>query len=76
MDKTPFDRLASAGWPPARLALSLDESLQVLSNWKTRGIPASKCKAIEALSGVSVRLLREDWRDYWPELAKPANVRA
>ncbi len=75
MDKTPFEHLAEAGWPPSRLAAQLDESIQTLSNWKSRGIPPAKCKAIEKLSCVSVRDLRpDDWADYWPELAEPVKV--
>lgn len=68
MPHTPFEYLADAGWPPSKLAAQLNESIQTLSNWKVRGIPASKCKTIEKLSGVSVcRLRPDDWHDYWPE---------
>ena len=57
----------------AGLAAALSDAQQVVSvqavcNWRERGFPANKCKAIEALVGVSVvRLRPDDWRDYWPE---------
>ncbi len=63
--QTAIDRKGSA----QALADALGVTPQVVSNWKTRGVPANMCKAIEAVTGVSVRELRDDWRDYWPELA-------
>ena len=54
----------------AAVASALSESIQAVSNWTVRGVPANRCKAVEALIDVSVRDLRpNDWRDYWPELA-------
>jgi DNA-binding transcriptional regulator YdaS (Cro superfamily) len=51
------------------LADLIGVSPQVVSNWKTRGVPPEQCKAIEAATGVTVKDLRpEDWRKYWPEL--------
>lgn len=51
------------------LAAILGVTPQAVSNWKDRGVPPGKCKAIEAATGVSVKELRpEDWRDFWPEL--------
>lgn len=50
------------------LADALGESIQVLSNWKSRGVPPNKCKAVERVLGVSVKVLRpNDWQDFWPE---------
>jgi DNA-binding transcriptional regulator YdaS (Cro superfamily) len=52
------------------LADLLGVTSQVVSNWKTRGVPPEQCKAIEAATGVSVKDLRpDDWSRYWPEAA-------
>jgi len=52
----------------AKLAGALDETAQAVSNWRSRGVPANRCKAIEAATGVSVQRLRPmDWQDYWPD---------
>ena len=57
----------------SELATALGESPQTVSNWRHRSFPAHRCKAIEALTGISVRRLRpDDWRMYWPEPAKVA----
>jgi len=51
------------------LADLLGETPQALNNWRTRGVPPSKCRAFAAATGISVKLLRpNDWGDYWPEL--------
>lgn len=53
------------------LADALGESMQTITNWRARGVPANKCAAIEQLTGISRRDLRPtDWAEYWPELAK------
>lgn len=49
---------------------ALGESPQTITNWRARGVPANKCVAVEAATGISRRELRDDWRDYWPELAE------
>lgn len=56
------------------MAQRLNTSVQAVTNWKARGAPpASKCAAIEAITGVDRRELRpDDWADYWPEAAKVA----
>ena len=55
----------------AGLAVALGETIQTVWNWRARGFPPNKCKAIERVTGVSVRELRpNDWRDYWPEPAR------
>lgn len=51
------------------LADALGETPQLVSNWRHRSFPANKCKAIEAITGISVQRLRpDDWREYWPPL--------
>lgn len=68
--------MAKAGGPVA-LAKNLGEKPATVCNWKQRGFPADRCKAIEALTGVSVRRLRpDDWRDYWPEQPRKAKAEA
>ena len=63
-----FDEVVRKAGGLSALAKMLDESLQAVSNWRSRGFPASKCKAIERATGVDVRRLRpDDWRDYWPD---------
>lgn len=61
------DGLQAVGGSMSDLAERMGESLQTLSNWRSRGVPANKCKRFEAVTGISVRRLRPaDWRDYWP----------
>ena len=65
---TAIERAAVKAGGLSVLAASLGESIQTLTNWKTRGIPPNKCKAFEALTGISVKALRpDDWHEYWPE---------
>jgi DNA-binding transcriptional regulator YdaS (Cro superfamily) len=67
--ETPIERAIREAGGAAALARALDESVQTVSNWRARGEPpASKCSAIERITGVSRKELRTDWRDYWPEL--------
>ncbi len=57
------------------IAAALSEKVQTVSNWRSRGIPPNRCKAIEALTGVSVRKLRpHDWSEYWPDERAPART--
>lgn len=72
-----FDEGVTAAGGMARLAEALGEkSIQVVSNWRGRGVPISKCKAFEAITGVSVRRLRpHDWRKFWPDAPPPAPKR-
>jgi DNA-binding transcriptional regulator YdaS (Cro superfamily) len=66
-DKTYREVTEKAGGASA-LARSLGESIQTVINWRDRGFPPKRCKAIEALTGVDVKRLRpDDWADYWPE---------
>lgn len=40
---------------PSRLAENLCVSVQRVSNWRTRGVPAEHCPAIERATGGAVR---------------------
>jgi DNA-binding transcriptional regulator YdaS (Cro superfamily) len=63
-----FDLVVRKAGGASALARTLGESIQAVSNWRQRGFPVAKCKAIEAISGVSVKKLRpNDWSDYWPD---------
>lgn len=62
-----YERVTAAAGGLSKLAAELGESPQAVANWKQRGIPAARCKAVERLTGIPVRELRpHDWRDYWP----------
>lgn len=72
-----YDAVMAKAGGPASLAKHLGENPATVCNWKARGFPAHRCKAIEALTGVSVRLLRpDDWRDYWPEQPRKTAAKA
>jgi DNA-binding transcriptional regulator YdaS (Cro superfamily) len=65
--ETAFDAVVEKTTRTA-LAAALSETPQTISNWRVRGIPPNRCKAVEALTGVSVKVLRpNDWADYWPD---------
>lgn len=68
-----FDKgIADAGGLAATAA-ALGETIQTVTNWRSRGVPANRCKAFAAITGVSIKALRpKDWADYWPELADEA----
>ncbi len=69
--ETEFDVAVKTAGGAKAIADELGESVQTVSNWRTRGVPANRCKAFEALTGMSVRRLRpKDWREYWPDAAK------
>lgn len=76
--ETLFTRvLAHFDGSPAKLAKALDESTPVVCNWKSRGIPASRAKAIQALTGIPVQQIRpNDWRDYWPDAEQAETAKA
>jgi DNA-binding transcriptional regulator YdaS (Cro superfamily) len=60
-----------------KLAATLGVSAEALHNWRRRGIPANHCKAFAAATGLPLKWLRADWRDYWPELdTRPAALGA
>ncbi len=57
-----------------KLAASIGQSPQVVSNWRTRGVPIEHCVAIEVATegAVTRRDLRPtDWPRIWPELVTP-----
>ena len=61
--------ILSAGGRGA-LADSLGVSRQVVWNWlhRDKAVPAQHCLSIEALTGVSRKLLRpDDWQKFWPD---------
>lgn len=68
MTETIYERVTKAAGGLSRLAAGLGESPQAVANWRQRGIPAARCKAVERLTGIRVSELRpHDWRDYWPD---------
>jgi len=67
MNEELFQRVVAAAGGLKQMADALGYSAQRVSNWRD-GIPAKECKAVEALTGISVRELRpDDWHCYWPE---------
>jgi DNA-binding transcriptional regulator YdaS (Cro superfamily) len=69
--KTPIELASDAVGSAKKLADLLGVSVQVVSNWRDRGIPIERCVAIENATGgkVTRRELRpDDWRSIWPEL--------
>lgn len=63
----PMDQAIKAAGGLTTLARSLGETKQTVHNWRKRGEPpANKTLAVEAVTGVSRRVLRSDWADYWP----------
>jgi len=73
-----YEEIIEAVGSPTALARALGEpNVTTVINWRSRGIPANKAKAIEALTGVSVQRTRpDDWREYWPELAAVRRTQA
>jgi DNA-binding transcriptional regulator YdaS (Cro superfamily) len=68
-----YDQVVKAVGGAKKLADALDEQPATVSNWRQRGIPANRAKAIERMTGISVRLLRpHDWHAYWPDLQDAA----
>ena len=64
-----FDRAIKAAGGAGALAKSIGVGPSAVSNWKLAGVPASRCPAIEALTGVPMRELRPD---LWPHSARTA----
>lgn len=56
----PIDRAIEAIGSQAALARALDVLSQHITNWRERGIPAARCPAIEAATGVPCEQLRAD----------------
>lgn len=70
--KIAIERACDAMGGATKLAARLGVSLQVVGNWKERGVPIERCVAIEQATGGAVtrRDLRpDDWISIWPELA-------
>lgn len=71
-----FNRAVSRAGSIKALADALGESVSTVCNWRHRGIPPHRAKAVEMLTGVSVRETRPvDWRDYWPETSEVTQCR-
>lgn len=71
------DAVAYAG-SQDKLAASIDESQQTISNWLKDGIPASKrhvvARKLERVTNGFVsrkRVCPDDWQEMWPELVDP-----
>jgi DNA-binding transcriptional regulator YdaS (Cro superfamily) len=70
-NESPLETAIRIAGGTAGLAKRINESVQTVNNWRARGVPASRCAAIERATGVDRRTLRpDDWKDYWPELAR------
>jgi DNA-binding transcriptional regulator YdaS (Cro superfamily) len=66
-----FEEVVSKFGGLTKFAEALGESVQTASNWRHRQIPAARAKAVESLTGISVRRIRpDDWQLYWPELKR------
>lgn len=68
----PIDKSASLlNTTLSGLASALGISRGAVSQWKTNGVPVSRCVAIELMTNgfVTRKDLRpDDWHVYWPEL--------
>lgn len=65
----PLDRAARQAGGRETLANALRVTVAALGNWKARGVPVTKCVAIEMRAGVRRWDLRPaDWHLVWPEL--------
>ena len=69
--------IGAFGGSATALAAALGEpNVATVMNWRTRGIPARKARAIERLTGISVQRIRpDDWRDYWPPEGTAVDLR-
>lgn len=77
-EKNPVDLAGDAVGGLTKLADKLGLDIQVVSNWKRRGIPIERCVAIENATGGTVtrRELRpDDWRSIWPELDRRVSAK-
>lgn len=55
-----FKRAIDAAGSQTELARRLGLLPQYVNNWKSRGVPADRCPAIEAITGVRCEELRPD----------------
>jgi DNA-binding transcriptional regulator YdaS (Cro superfamily) len=70
-DMNVIDRAVEGGISQTAIAKLLGESVQTIGNWRSRGVPLSRCADFEAACGGSVRrwhLRPDDWHRIWPEL--------
>lgn len=75
--KEPIERAAEVCGSVTALAEKLGYSVQVVSNWRTRGVPIPMCPALESVTkGAVMRwdLRPDDWHRIWPELAAHPNA--
>jgi DNA-binding transcriptional regulator YdaS (Cro superfamily) len=67
-----IDRAADACGGLQKLANAIGVSIQVVSNWRERGVPIPQCAAVEQASKGAVmrwELRPDDWASIWPELS-------
>lgn len=67
----PIEVAAEACDGLAKLAELMGESLQTVSNWRSRGVPVLRCAKLEQVAGRKVmrwHLRPQDWHLIWPEL--------
>ena len=60
---TPLEKaIAACNGSPSELARRLNERPQTINNWRARGVPAEKCRAIESATcgAVTAAELRPD----------------
>lgn len=75
MDIDLYTRMIELAGGVNALAEHLDQTATTVSNWRKREVPPIHCRAIEALTGISVKELRpDDWHKYWPELAEAGSA--
>ena len=51
---TEFDECAAAVGGMKKLADAMNVSLQTITNWRSRGVPSSECRAFESVTGIGV----------------------
>jgi DNA-binding transcriptional regulator YdaS (Cro superfamily) len=60
MQESQFPRAIEAVGSQAELARRLGVFTQHVHNWTKRGLPADRCEAVEAATGIPCELLRPD----------------
>lgn len=67
----PIELAAEACGGLAKVADLMGESVQTVSNWRSRGVPVLRCAQMEAVAGRAVmrwHMRPADWHLIWPEL--------